>query len=116
SCLIWWHAGKRLGDAYRYHLIRTLTFWLGVATLFTLRFFWLLVHLPNFCPLCPLNHFATYAALAGAVFTLRGASPPRERFALRPLIVLVVSCVALFAVLQGLWFWAEMKGVLRLPR
>src|SRR4051794_34636260 len=71
GCLVWWHAGKRLGPAYRFHLLRTLVFWLAVASLVTLRFFWLLVSLPNFCPLCPVNHLATYVALAAAIFTFR---------------------------------------------
>lgn len=116
GCLVWWFAGKRLGPEYRFHIIRTLAFWLAVASLFTLRFFWLLFHLANFCPLCPLNHFATYAALTGAVMMFRREPRPTARIALRPLIVLVVACVALFASAQGVWWAAEVKGVLHVPQ
>src|SRR3954447_21989111 len=116
GCLVWWHAGKRLGPAYRFHLLRTLVFWLAVASVVTLRFFWLLVHLPNFCPLCPVNHLATYVALAAAIFTFRKASRPAERIALRPLMLLVVSCVLLFGTLQAIWAVAEVNGLLHLPR
>ena len=43
GCLVWWVAGSRLGQPYRHHIIRTLAFWLVIATLFTFRFFWLLI-------------------------------------------------------------------------
>lgn len=115
GCLVWWFSGKRLGDDYRFHLIRTLAFWIGVASLFTLRFFWLLVHLPFFCPLCPLNHIATYVALAAAVITLRKTSRPATHAPLRRLVPLVVTCVLLFTALQLIWFAAEVNGLLRLP-
>ena len=115
GCLIWWHAGARLGAEYRFHVIRTLTFWLAVASLFTLRFFWLLVHLPNFCPICPLNHFATYAALAASMVLFHGSAHGATRIRWRPLIALVAVCVGLFTLLQLIWFVAEMNGVLRLP-
>src|SRR5882724_4797650 len=42
GCLLWWFIGQRLGSQYRFHLLRTLVFWLAVASAFTLRFFWLL--------------------------------------------------------------------------
>src|SRR5215210_7386763 len=45
GCLVWWEAGRRLGVDYRRHVLRTLAFWLAVAALLTLRFFWLLIHL-----------------------------------------------------------------------
>jgi uncharacterized membrane protein len=32
----WWFLGRRLGPAYRPHLVRSLAFWLGVASLMTL--------------------------------------------------------------------------------
>ena len=112
GCLIWWRAGTRLGAAYRFHVIRTLTFWLAVASLFTLRFFWLLVHLPNFCPICPLNHFATYGALAASFVLFRRTAHEATRIRWRPLIVLVAVCVGLFTLLQLVWFVAQANGVL----
>src|SRR3954452_18988536 len=84
GCLVWWHAGKRLGPAYRFHLLRTLVFWLAVASLVTLRFFLLLVHRPNSSPVRPVNPRATYVAWPAAVFRFRKASRPAERIALRP--------------------------------
>ncbi|HEV7241303.1 MAG TPA: vitamin K epoxide reductase family protein [Thermoanaerobaculia bacterium] len=115
GCLVWWHWGKRLGPKYRRHLVRTLVFWLAVATVMTFRFFWLLFHLSYFCPLCPLNHIATYVALAAAVVLLVRTSPSVERFCLRPILILVLACVALFILLQLLWLVANINGVLQLP-
>jgi hypothetical protein len=86
-----------------------------VASVVTLRFFWLLVHLSFFCPLCPLNHVATYVALAAALLTLRQIPRPGIHVELRRLIPLVVSCVLLFLILQLLWYAAEVNGMLRVP-
>jgi uncharacterized membrane protein len=115
GCLIWWFAGNRLGAAYRFHLLRTLVFWLAVASLFTLRFFWLLFHLSYFCPLCPLNHVMTYVALVCAVILFRRTPRMPGHVRLLPLVLLVVACVTFFVVVQGLWFIAETRGILRLP-
>jgi uncharacterized membrane protein len=115
GCLVWWYFGTRLGPEYRFHIIRTLAFWLGVASVVTLRFFWLLVHLPVFCPLCPLNHFATYIALAAAVILLKRTEPGSGMTRRKPLIALVIACVVFFALCQLLWFAAEVKGILRVP-
>lgn len=116
GCIVWWVAGNRLGPAYRHHIVRTLAFWLAVAAVVTLRFFWLLVHLPVFCPLCPLNHIATYVALAASLFIL-GKTPHSEgRIKLHVLFALVLSCVVLFIALQAAWFAADVKGLLHVPR
>lgn len=115
GCLVWWCVGRRFGEEYRFHIIRTLAFWLAVASVVTLRFFWLLVHLSFFCPLCPLNHVATYVALAAALMTLRQIPRPGIHVELRRLIPLVVSCVLLFLILQLLWFAAEVNGMLQVP-
>ena len=115
GCLVWWGVGRRFGEEYRFHIIRTLAFWLAVASVVTLRFFWLLVHLSFFCPLCPLNHVATYIALAAALITLRQIPRPGIRAKLRRLIPLVVSCVLLFLMLQLMWFAAQVNGMLQVP-
>lgn len=115
GCLVWWFFGRRLGPEYRFHLVRTLVFWLAVATLMTLRFFWLLFHLSFFCPLCPLNHFLTYGALAAAVLLLRQTPRPVERVNLRPLLPLVLSCVLIVVLVQLLWFAAQVGGALKPP-
>jgi hypothetical protein len=82
----WWFVGARRWPEHRLHLARTLAFWLGVATLFTLRFWWLLIHLPALCPFCPWNHVFTYVAFAAALLVWRrearehrGAHPPWQQ-------------------------------------
>lgn len=115
GCIVWWIVGNRLGPGYRYHIARTLAFWLAVAAVVTLRFFWLLVHLPAFCPLCPLNHVATYIALGAALFIFRKTPESEGQIELHVLFALVLLCVALFIALQAIWFAADMKGLLRVP-
>ena len=115
GCLIWWFAGNRLGAEYRVHLLRTLVFWLAVASLFTLRFFWLLFHLSHFCPLCPLNHVMIYVALICAVILLRRTPGPHDHVSLLPLVLLVATCVSFFVGVQFLWFVAESRGMLHVP-
>lgn len=113
GCLLWWMLGKRLGAAYRYHLIRTLVFWLGVSTLFTFRFFWLLIHLDYFCPFCPWHHFLTYVALIGAIGVWRSTPRPVESHAsARPLVLLVGLCVSQFFLWQILWAIAYSRSQL----
>jgi len=115
GCLIWWFAGNRLGTEYRFHLLRTLVFWLAVASLFTLRFFWLLFQLSHFCPLCPLNHVMTYVALVFAVVLFRRTPRPPGHVKLLPLVLLVAACVGFFVLVQLLWFVAESSGALQVP-
>lgn len=112
GCLVWWVAGSRLGKPYRYHIIRTLAFWLGIATLFTFRFFWLLVHLDAFCPFCPWNHVLTYAALVIALIIWRSTPRPTEHAPVTPLVVLACICVAQFFVWQLLWIMAHSRGII----
>jgi len=114
GCLVWWEAGRRLGPRYRHHVLRTLAFWLAVAALLTVRFFWLLAHLEAFCPLCPWNHLLVYAALALAVLLWRhsrGLQPsPPQPAPLAPLAWLVVFCVSQFWLWLSLWMLARSAG------
>ena len=112
GCLIWWEAGRRLGADYRHHVLRTLAFWLGVAGLFTVRFFWLLAHLEAFCPLCPWNHVLVYAALAIAFLLWRRAPRPTRPRPFAPLVWLVVFCVSQFWLWQSAWMLARSLGIL----
>jgi uncharacterized membrane protein len=112
GCLVWWEVGRRLGADYRHHVLRTLAFWLGVAGLFALRFFWLLAHLDAFCPLCPWNHALIYAALAAAFVLWRRAPRPAGPQPARPLAWLVVACVSQFWLWQSAWMLARALGVL----
>jgi uncharacterized membrane protein len=109
GCLVWWGVGLRLGQAYRHHIARTLAFWLAVATLFTFRFLWLLVHLDVFCPLCPWNHLLTYVALILALIVWRRTPRSKSAAPLKPLVLLVVVCVAQF------FFWLVLWAIARAP-
>jgi uncharacterized membrane protein len=110
GCLVWWEAGRRLGPDYRHHVLRTLAFWLAVAALFTLRFFWLLIHLDALCPLCPWNHLLVYAALALSFALWRRARAPAGRRPHAPLVLLVVFCVSQFWLWLSLWMIARAAG------
>jgi uncharacterized membrane protein len=107
GALLLWTIGRRLGPAYRPHLIRGLALCLGVASLVSLWFWRLLVSLPALCPFCPWNHVLTYAALALAIRIWRATPHPSHHESLRPLLKLSVLCVMWFLLLQGLWFLAE---------
>jgi uncharacterized membrane protein len=115
GCLFWWGFGNRLGVEYRFHLVRTLVFWLSVASMGTLWFFWLLFHLDWFCPLCPLNHVMIYIALACAVVLYRRMPRPVGPARLGPLAALVALCVGYFLLVQVLWYVAEVHEALKLP-
>ena len=110
GCLVWWEAGRRLGAGYRRHVLRTLAFWLAVAAVFTLRFFWLLVRLDAFCPLCPWNHLLVYAALALSVALWRRAPRPEGVRPRTPLAWLVVVCVSQFWLWLSAWMLARAAG------
>jgi uncharacterized membrane protein len=112
GCLIWWLAGQRMDLRYRHHIVRTLAFWLGIATLFTFRFFWLLIHLDAFCPLCPWNHLLTYVAFVVAFLLWRSTERPVGSRPVVPLLLLVVLCVGQFFLWQLLWFLAHSNGLL----
>ena len=112
GCLVWWVAGSWLGRPYRRHIIRTLVFWLGIATVFTFRFFWLLIHLDALCPFCPWNHFLTYVALAVALIIWRSTARPTEPASVTRLGVLVCVCVVQFFGWQLLWLIAHSRGIL----
>jgi uncharacterized membrane protein len=104
---IWWFRGRRLGEEYRRHLVRTLAVWLGVASFFTFWFWWLLLHLPALCPFCPWNHVLTYLALVLAVLIQKRTPRPRAHPPWPAILRLVALCVLWFFSWQGLWFLAE---------
>jgi uncharacterized membrane protein len=115
GCLLFWFLGKRLGPQYRWHLVVLLTIFLAVAAGATLRFFWLLVRLAAFCPICPFNHLLTYVALAASIVLLRQTPRPREAVPLLPLLLLVCACVLLFVTIQMSWYAASASGTLKAP-
>lgn len=103
----WWFLGRRLGPAYYPHLIRSLTVWLGIASIMTFWFWWLLVQLDALCPFCPWNHVLTYIAFFLAYRIWRLTPHPVNHQPWRPLLLLVAFCVAWFWAWQGAWFLAE---------
>lgn len=103
GCFLWLIIGLRLNEKYHYHLIRTLVFWLFVATLFTFRFIWLLIQLPNLCPLCPWNHLLTYLALIFAFLIWRKTPHQKGETPIKTLILLVTLCVGQFFLWLILW-------------
>jgi uncharacterized membrane protein len=113
GCILWLHLGIRLGPQYRHHVLQALAFWLGVSCGATLWFFWLLVHLPNFCPLCPWNHILNYIAFGAAVRLAVKEPRARERPRAKKLGLLVVGCVSLFLIIQVCWAMAFFKGYIR---
>ena len=113
GCCLWWRQGTRLGPQYRRRITRTLAFWLGVSCLATFWFFWLLVRLPNLCPLCPWNHLLNYVAFGAAVRLTRTTPGPEADLAPGPLALLVVSCVGLFTLIQLGWIFLWSQGYVR---
>jgi uncharacterized membrane protein len=107
GALIWWLAGRRLNEAHRHHLTRTLAFWLGIASLFTFVFWTLLFRLNALCPFCPWNHVLTYVAFVLALMIWRTTPKTEERGSLKSLLLLVTVCVAWFWLWQVGWFLAE---------
>jgi hypothetical protein len=87
--------------------LRTLTFWLGIASLFTLVFWMLLFGLSALCPFCPWNHVLTYVAFILAILIWRSTPKPGERASLKPMLILAALCVAWFWTWQAAWFIAE---------
>ena len=107
GALIWWLVGRRLGEAYQHHLIRTLAVWLGIASLITIRFWWLLLNLDNLCPFCPWNHVFTYIAFFMAIRIWQLTPRPTQHQSWKPIVLLVALCVAWFWAWQAAWFVAE---------
>jgi uncharacterized membrane protein len=108
GALLWWLFGLRLGPSYRPHLVRSLAVWLGIASLMTFWFWYLLLGLDALCPFCPWNHVLTYLACGLAVAVWRRTPHPAHHEALKPLLKLVAICVTWFWAWIGLWFLAEM--------
>lgn len=103
GCLLWLVLGQRLGPGYQAHLIRSLTVWLGVATLMTFYFWSMLIRLPALCPFCPWNHVLTYLALGVSMRLWRITPRQPGHRPLRPLLSLVAICVGWFWAMQTSW-------------
>lgn len=113
GCLLWWTIGRRaLDPRLRHHLVRTLAVWLVIASGFTLRFWWLLVHLDHLCPFCPWNHLWTWVATAVALTLWRRTPRPTDPAPLAPLLALVALCVGQFFLWLAAWWLALQQGLL----
>ena len=101
----WWFIGLRRYPEHRLHLARTLAVWLGVASLFTVRFWLLLVRLPALCPFCPWNHVFTYVAFLGALAAYRDArrAAPSVASSWKVLLPHVARSIAPLIVVNGIW-------------
>ena len=110
----WWFVGARRYPAHRVHLARTLAFWLGVASLITLRFWSLLVRLPALCPFCPWNHAFTYVAFGASIALWRKALREQTE-ALPPwraLLPHTLRAVAPLVLTNALWGAMVATGVI----
>jgi uncharacterized membrane protein len=109
----WWLVGTRRFPGHRAHLARALAFWLGVASLITLRFWGLLVALPALCPFCPWNHVFTYLAFGASLAVWRSAAregaTPQARW--RALAPHALRSIAPLAVVNALWGLLVARGL-----
>jgi hypothetical protein len=99
----WWFVGLRRYPEHRLHLARTLAAWLGVASLFTVRFWMLLVRLPAMCPFCPWNHVFTYVAFLGALAAYREAPRNASSPSWQVLLPHVARSVAPLIAVNAIW-------------
>lgn len=108
---LWWFLAPRVAPTASRLALRIAAAWFAVATLLTLYFWWLLLHLPFVCPFCPWNHVWTYIALGGALWGLRqpsdGPASPADR---RRLAALFAACATWFMAWQ--LGWAALSGAL----
>lgn len=109
AAAFFWFVGERVDPESRRARLVLLTSSLALATLFTLRFYSLLVRLPALCPFCPWNHTFTWVALASAIVLLRRTTGP---FILRRRTVfLAVAAIGVFAVVQLAWLAGVASGL-----
>lgn len=103
GCLIWCLWCRRMAPEYRSFVFGVLAFWLGIATLVTGYFFWLLVHLDHLCPLCPWNHVWTWVAFGASLLLWRRGRGQGQRPPGSALWLPVALCVGQFLLWQGAW-------------
>jgi uncharacterized membrane protein len=102
GALLWW-LRTRNDPMRRAAALNWLALWLGIATLMTFWFFWLLARLPAFCPFCPWNHLFTYLAFGAALVLARRERTSGSRFSLQGLGLLIAVCVGQFAAVLLAW-------------
>lgn len=110
---LWCFASRGLAPAARAWAERALAFWLGIATLLTFGFLYLMTQIPALCPFCPWNHLWTWVAFGAALAGLRGAPAldPSWREHLRPLAARVALCVGWCLGWLAAWLALTAGGV-----
>ena len=115
ACLTWWVAGRaRYGPAALPALTRVLALALGVATLMTFYFLFLMSTLEHLCPFCPWSHVFTWLAFGSALALrarLRRASAGHG-VPLRRLLPLGAACLLFLPLLQVPWAVLFAQGAL----
>ncbi len=110
GCALFWERCR--STPQRGAAIALLRLWMPIATLFTLRFFSLLVFLPTLCPVCPWNHLLTWT-MTWAMWRLGRDEPtPSLSVALRSLRGPIALGVSTFVIAQILWVIPWTLGLL----
>jgi uncharacterized membrane protein len=109
---LFWTIGRRRYPEHGSLIVRIVAVWLAVATLFTFRFFQLLVTLPALCPFCPWNHVWTWIALAVSIAIVH-RTPREPNLDWRPLAPFAAMLIAQFFAWFALWGLLLRAGVLR---
>lgn len=114
ALLFWWGGRRRLPRALWGVLDRALAFWLGVATLLTFGFLYLMTQIPALCPFCPWNHLWTWIAAAASLALVRGGPPldPTWRTHARALWGWIALCAGWCLAWQGAWLALKGAGAL----
>ncbi len=101
GCALFWERCR--STPQRGAAIALLRLWMPLATLFTLRFFSLLVFLPTLCPVCPWNHLLTWL-MTWAMWRMgRDEKTPSLNVALSSLRGPIALGVSVFVAAQVLW-------------
>ena len=115
GALLFWGGGRRrLPEALRGVVDRALAVWLGVATLLTFGFLYLMTQISALGPFCPWNHLWTWIACAASLALVRGGPPldPTWREHTPALWGWVALCAGWCLAWQGAWLGLSAAGAL----
>jgi uncharacterized membrane protein len=103
GCVVFYAWCLRRDERVQYVGVQLMAFWLSLATLFTFRFYSLLVHLPSLCPVCPWNHLLTWVMTIAIWIRLRTTPRPAGPPARIELVGPCIAGVSIFVGAQMLW-------------